>query len=134
MKRESSPSKSCHHPNNMLKAAFWTSTKREGSTSFTSSTSSMKSFKRKPAKEQTEDHHHQQKPQNARELKQGQENPYNNITPETKLLREIKDIVDELNMLKSLAENQERVWKQMWESGKNPYATFTYSSPSDIKN
>lgn len=40
------------------------------------------------------------------------ENPFRDVSPETKLLREIKDICDELNILKALAEAQVDVWKE----------------------
>lgn len=60
-------------------------------------------------------------------------NPYGDISGETKLLREVKDICDELQMLKVLAEDQEDVWKQIWKDGYNPDATFTYETPSEIR-
>ncbi|KGO65942.1 hypothetical protein PITC_021430 [Penicillium italicum] len=60
-------------------------------------------------------------------------NPYGDIAGETELLREVKDICDELNMLKSLASDQESVWRQIWKNGYNPDATFTYNSPSEVK-
>ncbi|KAJ5972814.1 uncharacterized protein N7479_002732 [Penicillium vulpinum] len=60
-------------------------------------------------------------------------NPYGDIAGETELLREVKDICDELNMLKSLALDQENVWKQIWRDGSNPDATFTYDTPSEVK-
>ncbi|KAF4958663.1 hypothetical protein FGADI_2211 [Fusarium gaditjirri] len=44
------------------------------------------------------------------------ENPYHIIERETKLLFEIRDIRDELDMLKALAEHQETVWKQAFET------------------
>jgi Mg2+ and Co2+ transporter CorA len=43
-------------------------------------------------------------------------NPYENILDETRLLEEIKDVLDELNILKALAQDQERVdnaWKRV---------------------
>lgn len=43
-------------------------------------------------------------------------NPYENILDETRLLEEIKDVLDELNILKTLAQEQERVdnsWKRI---------------------
>lgn len=60
-------------------------------------------------------------------------NPYGNISRETSLLREVKDICDELNMLKNLSEEQEDVWRQIWKDGHNPGAIFTYDTPSEIK-
>ncbi|KAJ5902932.1 hypothetical protein N7495_003460 [Penicillium taxi] len=61
------------------------------------------------------------------------ENPYGDIKVETKLLREVKDIIDELNMLKNLTEDQERVWRQIWKDGENPIPLFTYETPTEIK-
>ncbi|KAJ5987989.1 hypothetical protein N7481_003199 [Penicillium waksmanii] len=43
-------------------------------------------------------------------------NPYENILDETRLLEEIKDVLDELNILKALSQDQERVdnaWKRV---------------------
>jgi Mg2+ and Co2+ transporter CorA len=60
-------------------------------------------------------------------------NPYDNISEETELLREVKDISDELNMLKNLAEDQEDVWKQVWKDEHKPDSGFTHEIPSDIK-
>lgn len=42
-------------------------------------------------------------------------NPYYDIREEMNLLREIKDICDELNILKNLYEDQELVWKQAFK-------------------
>jgi Mg2+ and Co2+ transporter CorA len=67
------------------------------------------------------------------EKRESTKNPYDNISEETELLREVKDISDELNMLKNLAEDQEDVWKKIWKDGQNPDATFTYDTPSEIK-
>ncbi|KAJ5691595.1 Mg2+ transporter protein CorA-like/Zinc transport protein ZntB [Penicillium malachiteum] len=44
-------------------------------------------------------------------------NPYHIIIKETKLLDEIKDIRDELNILTTLATDQEKVWKQVFGDG-----------------
>ncbi|CAI7667422.1 unnamed protein product [Penicillium discolor] len=60
-------------------------------------------------------------------------NPYGDTAGETELLREVKDICDELDMLKFLALDQESVWKQIWKGGSNPDATFTYNTPSEVK-
>ncbi|KAJ5214905.1 ankyrin [Penicillium chermesinum] len=60
-------------------------------------------------------------------------NPYHDIAREAELLREVKDISDELNMLKNLAEDQEGVWKQFWVPGTTPRTTYTYDTPSEIK-
>ncbi|CAG8235818.1 unnamed protein product [Penicillium salamii] len=44
------------------------------------------------------------------------ENPYHIISEEARLLDEIKDIHDELNMLRTLAESQQLVWQQAFQS------------------
>lgn len=44
------------------------------------------------------------------------QNPYHIISHEARLLDEIKDIRDELNMLCTLAEAQDRVWKQAFKT------------------
>ncbi|KAJ6177983.1 hypothetical protein N7519_008444 [Penicillium mononematosum] len=59
--------------------------------------------------------------------------PYGNIAGETELLREVKDICDELNTLKSLAVDQEGVWNQVWKNGSNQEATFTYNTPFEVR-
>ncbi|KAJ5260023.1 hypothetical protein N7497_011161 [Penicillium chrysogenum] len=51
-------------------------------------------------------------------------NPHGDIAGETELLREVKDICDGLNMLKSLAADQEGVWRQVWKNGSNPKPAF----------
>ncbi|KAJ5519168.1 hypothetical protein N7453_001590 [Penicillium expansum] len=56
-------------------------------------------------------------------------NPYGDITSETELLREVKDICNELNMLKSLALDQET----NLEDGCNQDPTFTHNTPSEVK-
>ncbi|PWY83629.1 hypothetical protein BO70DRAFT_396055 [Aspergillus heteromorphus CBS 117.55] len=43
--------------------------------------------------------------------------PFHDITREIKLLREVKDIRDELYILKSLVEDQSEVWKQAFKGG-----------------
>ncbi|CAG8288541.1 unnamed protein product [Penicillium salamii] len=60
------------------------------------------------------------------------DNLYADISEETKLLREVKDICDELNMLKNLAEDQDDVWTQVWKGGNRPDAT-TYDTPTEVK-
>ncbi|OJJ36989.1 hypothetical protein ASPWEDRAFT_38634 [Aspergillus wentii DTO 134E9] len=42
-------------------------------------------------------------------------NPWHNLHEETKFLREIKDIQDELKILRTLAEAQETVWNQTFD-------------------
>lgn len=62
-----------------------------------------------------------------------QDYSYANIARETKLLREVKDICDELNILKTLAEDQEHVWKQFWDPEDVKSHTFNYDTPLEIK-
>ncbi|RDW90751.1 uncharacterized protein DSM5745_02526 [Aspergillus mulundensis] len=65
------------------------------------------------------------------------ENIYYNIDPETTLLKEIKDICDELNILKNLAEDQEDVWRQVCKlegSTQTPGTPSAYITPKDIKD
>ncbi|PWY84818.1 hypothetical protein BO70DRAFT_378975 [Aspergillus heteromorphus CBS 117.55] len=45
-------------------------------------------------------------------------NPYHIISKEAELLDEIKDIRDELNILRTLEEAQEKVWKQAFQTEK----------------
>lgn len=61
-------------------------------------------------------------------------NQFGDIAREADLLREVKDIIDELNMLKNLAEDQEDVWQQVWNSERNPDASFTYDTPTEVKD
>ena len=61
-------------------------------------------------------------------------NQFGDIAREADLLREVKDIIDELNMLRNLAEDQEDVWQQVWSAGRNAYASFTYDTPTEIKD
>ncbi|KAJ5108029.1 hypothetical protein N7456_004704 [Penicillium angulare] len=56
-----------------------------------------------------------------------EDNPYEDIVQETKLLNEVKDILDELNILKKLSQDQEHV-RSLWTdhvdtSGFNPLVT-----------
>ncbi|KAK4910264.1 hypothetical protein LTR66_017444, partial [Elasticomyces elasticus] len=46
------------------------------------------------------------------------ENPYHVVSKEAKLLNDIKDIHDELNMLRTLAESQQHVWEQLYQTKK----------------
>lgn len=55
-------------------------------------------------------------------------NPYFDIKKETAGLREVKDIYDELNMLKFLAEAQETVWKQAMCLKDDKITTFNYDT------
>lgn len=49
---------------------------------------------------------------------------YNNIEDEVRLLREIKDIRDELGILVTLVDEQKMVWKQFFKTEKNPKSSF----------
>jgi hypothetical protein len=60
-------------------------------------------------------------------------NPYFDITKETAGLREVKDICDELNILKALAEAQELVWKQAMCLKDDHLTTFNYDTPTEKK-
>lgn len=48
---------------------------------------------------------------------------YNNIEDEVRLLREIKDIRDELGILVTLVDEQKMVWKQFFKT-ENPKSSF----------
>ncbi|KAI9869299.1 MAG: hypothetical protein M1813_000088 [Trichoglossum hirsutum] len=55
------------------------------------------------------------------------DNPYYAIGEEIEKLREIKDIRDELNILKSLLEDQKDVWKQaFWDPAEKAYVGSKY--------
>ncbi|CAG7953200.1 unnamed protein product [Penicillium salamii] len=70
--------------------------------------------------------------QNKTSDRRSTDNLYADISEETKLLREVKDICDELNMLKNLAEDQDDVWTQVWKGDNRPDAT-TYDTPTEVK-
>ncbi|KAJ6020907.1 Mg2+ transporter protein CorA-like/Zinc transport protein ZntB [Penicillium herquei] len=57
------------------------------------------------------------------------ENPYHVISEEARLLDEIKDIHDELNMLRTLAESQQHVWEQAFQTKE--LDSFTYFQFND---
>lgn len=62
---------------------------------------------------------------------QDEDNPYQDICHETDLLVEIKDVLDELNILKTLAQEQDHVddmWKQIKKKQKSNHAV----TPSEI--
>lgn len=59
------------------------------------------------------------------------ENPYQDISRETGLLMEIKDILDELNILKKLAHDQDRV-SDMWGKIKSKQKTSYPATTSEI--
>ncbi|KKK12297.1 hypothetical protein ARAM_001383 [Aspergillus rambellii] len=58
---------------------------------------------------------------------------YHNILQEAELLREIKDIRDELNILIALAVDQETVWKQLFQLEDLDNRQFHACTPSLIK-
>ncbi|KAL2001346.1 hypothetical protein VTN02DRAFT_1863 [Thermoascus thermophilus] len=64
-------------------------------------------------------------------------NPYYNIAEETALLREIKDIRDELNILTNLAESQEVVWEQAFGAhslqDRSNFKYFHSCTPTEVK-
>ncbi|GES65479.1 hypothetical protein ATETN484_0012038400 [Aspergillus terreus] len=64
-------------------------------------------------------------------LKDEQLHANHNISRETMLLREVKDICDELNILKTLAEDQENVWQQAWTVVGDKKTVFSTNTPSD---
>ncbi|KAM0282095.1 hypothetical protein ACHAO9_010416 [Fusarium lateritium] len=60
--------------------------------------------------------------------------PYS-ISPEAKVLDTIRDIRDELHMLKSLAEDQELVWKQAFKDSalEDSFQYYQLCAPEDVK-
>ncbi|XHG03938.1 hypothetical protein AWENTII_007222 [Aspergillus wentii] len=64
-------------------------------------------------------------------------NPYHIISAETELLDEIKDIRDELNILRTLAEDQETVWKQAFKTERlDSQSGFKYNhlcTPTEVR-
>ncbi|KAJ5339104.1 ankyrin [Penicillium brevicompactum] len=60
---------------------------------------------------------------------------YGNVSKETYYLGEVKDILDELNILKNLVEDQDRVWKQLSEADAPAHnlSMFGFDTPSDIR-
>lgn len=61
----------------------------------------------------------------------GPENPYEDISIETGLLDEVKDILDELNILKNLAIDQKAVYER-WKSVSG-MEDYTHLGPSETK-
>ncbi|PYH94927.1 hypothetical protein BO71DRAFT_440695 [Aspergillus ellipticus CBS 707.79] len=59
------------------------------------------------------------------------ENPYENISHETELLEKTKNILDELNILKTLAQEQRRV-NDLWEKMRSNDRIRRAVSPSEI--
>ncbi|KAI2784127.1 hypothetical protein F4815DRAFT_270024 [Daldinia loculata] len=77
-------------------------------------------------------------PQSNSRAQQTSQNRYHIISPETELLELIRDIRDELHILRSLAEDQDVVWKQAFTSGghiEHPGQFQYYHSctPTDVK-
>lgn len=60
---------------------------------------------------------------------------YGNVSKETSHLCEVKDILDELNILKNLVEDQDRVWKQFCEEEAPAHnlSMLRFDTPSEIK-
>lgn len=70
-------------------------------------------------------------PQKFWETKSTSENPYERIDDETNVLHEIKDILDELNILKSLAHDQDNVVSQLGKIGSQAKSKFALSEVSN---
>ncbi|RAH47386.1 uncharacterized protein BO95DRAFT_84082 [Aspergillus brunneoviolaceus CBS 621.78] len=70
-------------------------------------------------------------PQNYWESESTSENPYERIDVETNVLHEIKDILDELNILKSLAHDQDNVVSQLGKIGSQAKSKFALSEASN---
>jgi hypothetical protein len=62
-------------------------------------------------------------------------NPYHIISDEANLLNAIRDIRDELRMLRTLAEGQEVGWKEAFatEKLKNCFQYYHPCTPTDVK-
>ncbi|KAF7540573.1 hypothetical protein G7054_g1268 [Neopestalotiopsis clavispora] len=66
--------------------------------------------------------------------KRDSDNRYHVISKETELLAAIRDIRDELQILRSLAQDQEVVWKQAFSNDARQYSGLSAScTPSDVK-
>lgn len=63
-------------------------------------------------------------------------NPHHIISEETRFLDQIRDIRDELHILKSLAEDQDVVWKQAFPATRqrNPFKYNHPYTPTDVKS
>jgi hypothetical protein len=66
-------------------------------------------------------------------LEDEQLHAYHNISRETMLLREVKDTCDELNILKTLAEDQEKVWQQASTVVGGNGTIFSTNTPSHYR-
>lgn len=60
------------------------------------------------------------------DIEQSSDNPYFHIHEETGFIHEVKDIRDELNILKSLLEDQRGVWNQAFGESTNTTAKSNY--------
>lgn len=70
--------------------------------------------------------------ENAKE--RNSDNRYHVISKETELLAAIRDIRDELQILKSLAQDQEVVWKQAFSDDAGQFSGFSAPcTPGDVK-
>ncbi|KAJ6003803.1 hypothetical protein N7540_013249 [Penicillium herquei] len=71
----------------------------------------------------------------ASSIRETPQNPYHIISNETELLDKIRDIRDELHMLRSLAEDQEVVWKQAFETSelRNCFQYNHPCTPTEVK-
>ena len=76
------------------------------------------------------------KPEHQSQVNDNDQEPdhsYGNISMEAELLRLIKDIWDELQILRNLAEDQEDVWMQFLDREKNASRVFNYYTPTEVK-
>ncbi|KAJ5737699.1 uncharacterized protein N7483_002824 [Penicillium malachiteum] len=76
-----------------------------------------------------------EKSSGASSIRETPQNPYHIISDETELLDKIRDIRDELHMLRSLAEDQEVVWKQAFETSelRNCFQYNHPCTPTEVK-
>jgi hypothetical protein len=58
---------------------------------------------------------------------------YNNIEDEVRLLREIKDIRDELGILVTLVDEQKMVWKQFFQTDSPKSSFLDDGSPESVR-
>ncbi|KAF3070670.1 Ankyrin-3 [Daldinia childiae] len=77
-------------------------------------------------------------PQSNSRAQQTFQNRYHIISPETELLELIRDIRDELHILRSLAEDQDVVWKQAFTPGghteqQGQFQYYHSCTPTDVK-
>ena len=67
-------------------------------------------------------------------MKDNVENHFTNIHPETGILREVKDILDELNILKKLIYDQKTVWNQTFSKQAQGDVQEMKTVPSPLTN